>query len=398
MKASVINADSIDHLKTLEPNSIDAVVTDPPYGLGNCSTKAITEALTSWLAGDEYQPKGGGFMGKSWDAFVPGPELWREVYRVLKPGGHAVIFAGSRTVDLMGIAVRLSGFEVRDMLHWIYGSGFPKSLDVSKAIDKRAGALREIVGFDPIAAKRTPAIKTSSYGDYKGQTGEITAPATAQAKQWEGWGTALKPAHEPILLCRKPLEGAVVDNVERWGVGGLNVDGCRIDTDEVRIQGAQKNIGATGFGGSNRQGGKVYEDGRWPANILLDDHAASLVDIQAGLEASRFFYCAKAERGEREAGLDGGEQRANVHPTVKPIAVMRWLCRLITPPGGLILDPFNGSGTTGCAAVQLGFSYLGIEREPEYAAIARARIEHWGCIKLDAEERQEPAKQQRTLF
>jgi site-specific DNA-methyltransferase (adenine-specific) len=183
----------------------------------------------------------------------------------------------------------------------------------------------------------------------------------------------------------------VVDNVERWGVGGLNIDGCRIET---------------------------VDEGRWPANILLDDHAASLVDIQAGLEASRFFYCGKTDRGEREAGLEAFEQisggsyqgrvdgtlggpipkRANVHPTVKPLAVMRWLCRLITPPGGLILDPFNGSGTTGCAAVQLGFSYLGIEREPEYAAIARARIEHWGCIKLDAEERQEPAKQQRTLF
>jgi site-specific DNA-methyltransferase (adenine-specific) len=425
LKASVINADSIDHLKTLEPSSIDAVVTDPPYGLGNCSSKAITEALTSWLAGDEYQPKGGGFMGKSWDAFVPGPELWREVYRVLKPGGHAVIFAGSRTVDLMGIAVRLSGFEVRDMLHWIYGSGFPKSLDVSKAIDKRAGAEREVIReakATGTARKRKggshAAALVATNTEFEETTIQYTAPATAQAKQWEGWGTALKPAHEPILLCRKPLEGAVVDNVERWGVGGLNIDGCRIETDEVRIQGAPKNTGATGFGGSNRQGGKVYEDGRWPANILLDDHAASLVDIQAGLEASRFFYCAKAERGEREAGLEAFEQisggsyqgrvdgtlggpipkRANVHPTVKPLAVMRWLCKLITPPGGLILDPFNGSGTTGCAAVQLGFSYLGIEREPEYAAIARARIEHWGCIKLEAKERQEPAKQQRTLF
>lgn len=417
LKATVINADSIDHLKTLEPNSIDAVVTDPPYGLGNCSSKAITEALTSWLAGDEYQPKGGGFMGKSWDAFVPGPELWREVYRVLKPGGHAVIFAGSRTVDLMGIAVRLSGFEVRDMLHWIYGSGFPKSLDVSKAIDKRAGAEREVLRTETRYNEPSGLVGIGQ-GERQLIERKITAPATAQAKQWEGWGTALKPAHEPVLLCRKPLEGAVVDNVERWGVGGLNIDGCRIETDEVRIQGAQKNTGATGFGGSNRQGGKVYEDGRWPANILLDDHAASLVDIQAGLEASRFFYCGKTDRGEREAGLEAFEQisggsyqvrvdgtlggpipkRANVHPTVKPIAVMRWLCKLVTPPGGLILDPFNGSGTTGCAAVQLGFSYLGIEREPEYAAIARARIEHWGCIQLEAEERQEPAKQQRTLF
>lgn len=357
-------------------------------------------------------------MGKSWDAFVPGPELWREVYRVLKPGGHAVIFAGSRTVDLMGIAVRLSGFEVRDMLHWIYGSGFPKSLDVSKAIDKRVGAVREIVGFDPtIAAKRTPAIKTSSYGDYKGQTGEVTAPATAQAKQWEGWGTALKPAHEPILLCRKPLEGAVVDNIERWGVGGLNIDECRIETNESTIT-----MHSAPFMWGSESKTEFYQTGsdagRWPANILLDDHAASLVDIQAGLEASRFFYCAKAGREERESGLDarpsslvndgrkksidnayqrGETERRNIHPTVKPIAVMRWLCKLITPPGGLILDPFNGSGTTGCAAVQLGFSYLGIERESEYAAIARARVAHWGCIKLP-EEQKTPKKKQPSLF
>jgi len=392
LKATVINADSIDHLKTLEPNSIDAVVTDPPYGLGNCSSMAITEALTSWLAGDEYQPRGGGFMGKSWDAFVPGPELWREVYRVLKPGGHAVIFAGSRTVDLMGIAVRLSGFEVRDMLHWLYGSGFPKSLDVSKAINKRAG----------VKFTKHPALgvgfmnaQIDGYNITKNQLHQ-SGESTAQAKQWEGWGTALKPAHEPILLCRKPLEGAVVDNVERWGVGGLNVDGCRIGEEGATTRSHQSKKYVNGW----RTGHQVIDldAGRWPANILLDDHAASLVDIQAGLEASRFFYCAKAERGEREAGLDEGEQRANVHPTVKPLAVMRWLCKLITPPNGLILDPFNGSGTTGCAAVQLGFSYLGIEREPEYAAIARARIEHWGCIKLETEERQETAKQQLTLF
>lgn len=395
MKAEIINADSIEHLKTLDDNCIDSVVTDPPYGLGNCSSRAVNEALTAWIAGQEYKPKGGGFMGKSWDVFVPGPELWREVYRVLKPGGHAVIFAGSRTVDLMGIAVRISGFEVRDMLHWIYGSGFPKSLDVSKAINKRAG----------VKFTKHPALgvgfmnaQIDGYNITKNQLHQ-SGESTDQAKHWEGWGTALKPAHEPILLCRKPLEGAVVDNVERWGVGGLNIDGCRIETDEYifttpRTQ--QSHIYGK-YAQQDPMQSTGQEIGRWPANILLDDHAAALVDIQAGLEASRFFYCAKAERGEREAGLDGGEQRANVHPTVKPLAVMRWLCKLITPPGGLILDPFNGSGTTGCAAVQLGFSYLGIEREPEYAAIARARIEHWGCIKL-SEDQKTPKKKQPSLF
>lgn len=392
LSATVINADSIDHLKTLPDSSIDAVVTDPPYGLGNCSPRAVSAALTAWLAGEEYQPSGAGFMGKSWDAFVPGPELWREVYRVLKPGGHAVIFAGSRTVDLMGIAVRLAGFEVRDMLHWLYGSGFPKSHDVSKALDKRAGAEREVIGAGVSGS-------TAIWADGGMGAFDITAPASPLAQQWSGWGTALKPAHEPILLCRKPLEGAVVDNVERWGVGGLNIDGCRIETDEYifttpRTQ--QSHIYGK-YAQQDPMQSTGQEIGRWPANILLDDHAAALVDIQAGLEASRFFYCAKAERGEREAGLDGGEQRANVHPTVKPLAVMRWLCKLITPPGGLILDPFNGSGTTGCAAVQLGFSYLGIEREPEYAAIARARIEHWGCIKL-SEDQKTPKKKQPSLF
>jgi len=391
--ARVINADSIDHLKTLEANSVDAAVTDPPYGLGNCSPRAVTEALSAWVAGEEYKPRGAGFMGKSWDAFVPGPELWREVYRVLKPGGHAIIFAGSRTVDLMGIAVRLAGFEVRDMLHWIYGSGFPKSLDVSKAIDKRAGAEREVVGKG--VSGRTAIWSDDGMGDF-----DITAPATEQAKQWEGWGTALKPAHEPALLCRKPLDGAVVDNVERWGVGGLNVDGCRIETEEYIFNGARSATAALSkgiYGDSRAQAAhqtKGQEIGRWPANILLDPEAASLLDLQAGLDASRFFYCGKATREEKEAGLNGDtRRRANVHPTVKPLAVMRWLCKLITPPGGLILDPFCGSGSTGCAASQLGFRFLGIEREPEYAAIARARVAYYGCLPIEEEEAEKKPSQ-----
>ena len=430
--ARVINADSIDHLKTLEANSVDAVVTDPPYGLGNCSPRAVTEALSAWVAGEEYKPRGAGFMGKSWDAFVPGPELWREVYRVLKPGGHAIIFAGSRTVDLMGIAVRLAGFEVRDMLHWIYGSGFPKSLDVSKAIDKRAGAEREVIREAKATGsarkiKGTSANAFSRPGqnlEFEPTTIQYTAPSTDQAKQWEGWGTALKPAHEPALLCRKPLDGAVVDNVERWGVGGLNVDGCRIETEEYIFNGARSATAALSkgiYGDSRAQAAhqtKGQEIGRWPANILLDPEAASLLDLQAGLDASRFFYCGKATREEKEAGLDGfslgvsggmggtadqtlktgsgnvrDNKRRNIHPTVKPLAVMRWLCKLITPPGGLILDPFCGSGSTGCAASQLGFRFLGIEREPEYAAIARARVAYYGCLPIEEEEAEKKPSQ-----
>ena len=413
LSATVINADSIDHLKTLPDSSIDAVVTDPPYGLGNCSPRAVSAALTAWLAGEEYQPSGAGFMGKSWDAFVPGPELWREVYRVLKPGGHAVIFAGSRTVDLMGIAVRLAGFEVRDMLHWLYGSGFPKSHDVSKALDKRVGAEREVIGAGVSGSTRL--IYSGGMGAF-----DITAPASPLAQQWSGWGTALKPAHEPILLCRKPLAGSVAENVEQWGVGGLNIDGCRIETDEYifttpRTQ--QSHIYGK-YAQQDPMQSTGQEIGRWPANILLDPSAGAALDLQAGFEASRFFYEGKASREEREAGLVGLEARAvgdgrgtpidnpyqrgetkrqNVHPTVKPIAVMRWLCKLITPPGGVILDPFCGSGTTGCAATQLGFEFVGIEREPEYAEIARARIAHWGCLPPEELGARKPAKQP-TLF
>jgi len=384
----------------------------------------VSAALTAWLAGEEYQPSGAGFMGKSWDAFVPGPELWREVYRVLKPGGHAVVFAGSRTVDLMGIAVRLAGFEVRDMLHWLYGSGFPKSHDVSKALDKRAGAEREVIR-EVKATGTARRIKGRGMGaatagldvEYEPTVIQYTAPASPLAQQWSGWGTALKPAHEPVLLCRKPLAGSVAENVEQWGVGGLNIDGCRIETDESTIT-----THSAPFMWGSESKTEFYQTGsdagRWPANILLDPSAGAALDLQAGLEASRFFYEGKASREEREAGLVGLEARAvgdgretpidspyqrgetkrqNVHPTVKPLAVMRWLCKLITPPGGVILDPFCGSGTTGCAAAQLGFEFVGIEREPEYAEIARARIAHWGCLPPEELGARKPAKQP-TLF
>lgn len=406
MTATVVNSDSLTHLKTLPDNSVDAVVTDPPYGLGDCSPSVVSEAISAWVSGREWKPKGKGFMGKSWDAFVPPPELWREVIRVLKPGGHALIFAGSRTVDLMGISVRLAGFEVRDMLHWIYGSGFPKSLDVSKAIDKRAGAERKVIGEvkamgngRKIKGKKQIGAAMSGLNlEYETTMIQYTAPATDQAKQWEGWGTALKPAHEPVLLCRKPLEGAVVDNVERWGVGGLNVDGCRVgDESTITTHSAPFMWGSESKTEFYQTGSDA---GRWPANILLDPEAASLLDLQAGLEASRFFYCAKAGREEKEAGLEGfspspshgkaplhaaDNKRANIHPTVKPLAVMRWLCRLITPPNGLILDPFNGSGSTGCAAVSEGFNYLGIELDPEYCKISQARIQHWGLQEVATE-------------
>src|SRR5690606_18808994 len=220
----------LDVMRQLPDNSVDAVVTDPPDGLSR--EPDIEEVLRHWLAGDDYEHRGGGFMGKTWDSFVPGPAVWREVLRVLKPGGHILCFAGTRTVDLMGISLRLGGFEIRDCLQWLDGSGFPKSLDVSNAIDKKLGAEREIVGTksgDPKRFKKWKEMdgnKRTTFNNY------ITVPATPEAQEWEGWGTALKPAVEPIILARKPLsEATVAENVLKWGTGGLNIDRCRIDAE-----------------------------------------------------------------------------------------------------------------------------------------------------------------------
>ena len=400
--------DCLDVLKTLPANSVDAVVTDPPYGLSNHDAVDVAYALRCWLDGKPYTPKGKGFMGRQWDAFVPGPEVWRECLRVLKPGGHLLVFAGTRTQDLMGIAVRLAGFDARDslivqgMLHWQYASGaMVKSLDVSKALSKVEGA----------------------------------------AKAWEGWGTSLRPSQEPILVFRKPLIGNVADNVLAHGTGALNIDGCRnpLMKSEDPRQLTERSGGRRGFqdqyvGGQVKEGlppGWDCSKGRWPTNTLLchtpdcrqDDTAAwdcadgcpvKALDEQSGSlhlagtrtgtvskgifhggdastvygdtgGASRFYpqftygegddpflYMAKASPRDRSEGLAGD----NTHPTVKPISLMRWLTRLVTPPSGTVLDPFNGSGTTGCAAVLEGFHYIGIEREPEYVEIARARIAH----------------------
>lgn len=349
--------------------SVDAVVTDPPYGLS--------------------------FMGKKWDYDVPGVEVWSECLRVLKHGGHLLAFAGTRTQHRMAVRIEDAGFEIRDMIAWVYGSGFPKSLDVSKAIDKAAGAEREVMGFDPVAARRTAAVGTASYGDYRGQTGDITAPSTDAAKQWNGWGTALKPALEPITVARKPLIGTVAENVLQHGTGAINVDGCRVSgshTYTPRLN-ANANLNDDGWQKIGHGVEQVTATGRWPANFIHDgsEEAADLLG-----DSARFFYCAKASKADREDGLEGFRPRArptmgsgmghqpdqqrennrNIHPTVKPTDLMRYLCRLVTPPDGLVLDPFMGSGSTGKAAVLEGFRFIGIEREEEYCEIAKARIKH----------------------
>ena len=224
------HGDCLEVLRSLDDNSVDSVVTDPPYGLSNTKPAQVADVLAAWVTGDtEAVPaKKGGFMGADWDSFVPPPAVWQECLRVLKPGGHMAVFSGARTQDLMGLSVRLAGFEIRDTLGWIYGSGFPKSLDVSKAIDKAAGAEREVLSERPAYRIGGNGILN---GHSDGATAKVTAPATDAAKQWDGWGTALKPAIEPIILARKPLDGTVANNVLAHGVGGLNIDACRVPSD-----------------------------------------------------------------------------------------------------------------------------------------------------------------------
>ena len=374
-KLTLHHGDCLDVLRLLPDCSVDSIVTDPPYGLS--------------------------FMGKRWDYDVPSVEVWTECLRVLKPGGHLLAFAGTRTQHRMAVRIEDAGFEIRDMIAWVYGSGFPKSLDVSKAIDKAAGAEREVVGTRITGA----AMSGKASGIENGQGGTefgsgqnevpITAPATPEAKQWQGWGTALKPALEPITVARKPLIGTVAENVLQHGTGAINVDGGRVGTGEAlgrfnnaRTEGSSYIV--------QREAGLIDNSnglGRWPANFIHDgsEEATDLLGASA-----RFFYCAKASKADRDEGCEGMEQRkagamsgietregkptnhpmrTNFHPTVKPTDLMRYLCRLVTPPSGTVLDPFMGSGSTGKAAMLEGFAFVGIEREAEYIDIAKARIQ-----------------------
>lgn len=404
----VINMECLIGMRMmLADNSIDAVVTDPPYGLSK--QPDMNEVLRHWLNGDDYVHTGGGFMGKTWDSFVPGPSIWKEVFRVLKPGGHLLAFFGTRTYDLGTLAIRLAGFEIRDQIDWVYGSGFPKSLDISKA------------------------------------TGD---------EQWQGWGTALKPAHEPICVARKPLAGTVAENILQFGTGGMNIDSCRIPTED-KLGGGMVSKGrpkvSEGWDRPWMHDAEITEKkkieaakkvadaealGRWPANFIHDgsDEVVNLFPAKAGAaapvkgteqsevtngiygkfndrvpgqfysdtgSAARFFYCAKASKSDRDEGVmlamvtgaemtgrepdtDGlnspraGAGRTsgarNNHPTVKPTALMQWLVRLVTPPGGKVLDPFTGSGSTGKACAIEGFDFIGFEMDPHYCEIAKQRI------------------------
>lgn len=402
--------DCLKVLKEYPDNCIDAVVTDPPYGIS--------------------------FMGKGWDYDVPSVQIWKEVFRVLKPGGHLIAFSSTRTYHMMAIKIENAGFEIRDMISWLYGSGFPKSHDVSKGIDNWVGAERAIIG-----KHEAPAKSIYSQGlDEMSPDVNLTSPASPAAKQWKGWGTALKPACEPAVLCQKPFDGTVAENSLRWGVGGLNIDGSRIaHNEQCKMMAAQGNEeimtgdGKYGQAGRRKPVLELKPQGRWPANVLFDEAAAEMLDEQSGPTngggktivktdttqmfgmkghvnidypdsggPSRFFYCAKSSKSERNAGLEGMPERVvhhdgrssvsempaqrhsienqNFHPTVKPIKLMEYLVRLVTPPGGVVLDPFMGSGSTGCAATKLGFNFLGVEMNEEYLEIAKRRIEHFKSV------------------
>lgn len=410
-KELLIHGDCLTELKRLEDNSVDSVVTDPPYGLSK--EPNIREVLTKWMNGEPYDHGHGGFMGKRWDSFVPHPDIWREVYRVLKPGGHALVFAGTRTQDLMTISLRLAGFEVRDVIEWLYFGGFPKNLDVSKAFDRRAGAKREVVGKGKYFNRQPNGLAScnvtgfsSEIGKRHGSNGYVTAPATELARKWDGWGTALKPAHEPIIVVRKPLEGTVCDNVEKYGTGAINIDGCRIGLNGEKAPTGSGNKAKTtaviGFmRGRDDNGGNVTpEKGRFPANIVTTEPDAfwskycNVTPQELSKKASkrdrnsdwRGEEIALPERESKK--FDGGrftwngdgsprKQNGgilrNTHPTVKPIDLMAWLVRLVTPPGGTVLDPFAGSGSTLVAAKREGFGFIGIEREEKYVEIIEAR-------------------------
>jgi len=352
MDTKLIKGDCLEQIKQLPDNSVDSIVTDPPYGIS--------------------------FMAKKWDYDVPSVEVWEEVMRVLKPGGHALIACGTRTQHRMVVNIEDAGFEIRDVVSWIYGSGFPKSLNVSKAIDKAAGAEREVVGVSSVTGARKSSFAEQRndsdggfYGDAK--TNNITTPATEAAKQWDGWGTALKPACEFFTLARKPLgEPTVAANVLKHGTGAINVDGCRVGTEEITISHNKGNS----FSQSYKAEGKKAEhshyskvQGRFPANLIHDgsQQVLELFPDSGDKSPSRFFYCAKASKRDREEG--------NNHPTVKPTDLMRYLCRLITPPNGVVLDPFMGSGSTGKAAILEGFDFVGCEIDEDYYKIATARIE-----------------------
>ena len=367
---------------------VDSVVTDPPYGIHFMGKDWDKFKGTKVTKSQVVTNLGAGMRMTTYEEnmdFQKWCNEWATLcLKLLKPGGYILAFSSARTYHHLACGIESAGFEVRDQLMWLYGSGFPKSMNIGMQIDKKLGNKRKVIGkkmgkggenLNKLSREgkgdSEEAKGLGAYGLGAKQTNieiDITEPASPEAKQWEGWGTALKPAHEPIVMARKPLEGTVADNVLKHGTGGINIDDCRIDLsegDDPRLGGKgtwktdkmAKDVYVGGYAGEDQGSSEL---GRFPANVMHD-----------GLEQewARFFYCPKVSKSERNRGLD-----KNNHPTVKPIELMKYLCRLVTPKGGIVLDPFMGSGSTGLAAKDEGFDFVGIEREKEYFEIAEARI------------------------
>ena len=489
-KITLLKGDCLEKLKELEDNSVDSVVTDPPYGLefmgkewdkfktgriakykegGSIDLEAIESRKGKGGAGPSYTKRAAKkcrTCGKQeWSGspckcdnpdfeidnstqltFQEFSEAWaKECYRVLKPGGHLLAFAGSRMYHRLAVGVEDAGFEIRDQIMWIYGSGFPKSHNIGKAVDKLNGVeIEKGDRFNVVGGK------TESNGGSKFRSDHPDYVKYEAQNDWNGWGTALKPAHEPIVMARKPFKGNVANNVLEWGTGGINVDGCRVGNETIQqrqYDRTPEHGGQWGNGSKRETNGVITQtEGRFPANIIFDEEAGKILDEQSGITysgptkpkqkydggifgggnpnktyeantggASRFFYCPKSSKKDRNEGCDALEnvigdhnniaskrlkcdtcgkwaistdhckcenpnwiqpETKNNHPTVKPTDLMAYLIRLITPKGGLVLDPFMGSGSTGKAAVREGMSFIGIEREDEYMEIAKSRIEY----------------------
>ena len=444
-----MNGDCLEKLRELDDNSVDSIVTDPPYHLTSIVERfgKKNSAPAQYGTDGAFQRASKGFMGKEWDGgdIAFRPQVWEECMRVLKPGGYLLAFGGSRTYHRLAVAVEDAGFEIRDQIMWVYGSGFPKSHNVGKAVDKLQGNKREVTG-----ERKQSGAKFKTWSDDPNETrwhnqgfndsSRTSFETTKGNSDWEGWGTALKPAHEPIVMARKPFKGTVAKNVLEHGTGAINIDGCRVSYENdsndpasnplYRYQNDYKQVTDNG----QKEGVNVKftnslnppnEQGRFPANFIHDgsDEVVELFPDSKTTKskqpkgtggiwsstsntpcgptygdegsAARFFYCAKASKKDRNAGCENlpeqqyshdgrdkpienafqrNESKAsNNHPTVKPNALMRYLCRLVTQPGGVVLDPFMGSGSTGRAAIEEGFQFIGIEREPEYFSIAQAR-------------------------
>ena len=378
---SLYLGDNLQWLKTIPSDSVDSVVTDPPYGLS--------------------------FLGKTWDYDVPTVELWKEVYRVLKPGGHLLSFGGTRTYHRMAVNIEEAGFEIRDQLQWIYGQGFPKSHDIGKAIDKIQGNEREVIGMQSRLAGQ------GNYflgGALKNGSPDIIEITKGQTK-FESWGTTLKPANEPICLARKPIsEKTIARNVIKYGTGGINIGDCRIDFASIKDEETQQNKIKCVKEMFDSTGSSVFTEpiltGRFPSNVILDESMGEILDEQSGIKhqghwsnsitngfsqgksihkgskenekskigASKFFYIPKPTKKEKSMGLD---QISNSHPTVKPITLISYLVRLITPADGTVLDPFMGSGTGGISTLLEGFKFIGMDQDPEYFKIAKERIKEY---------------------